>query len=107
LANIHLVNTSSTFFSISALEVFLKFFRLDNRCVGVGMSCIWKNVASLDLQSNDEKSVDVKSQDFNSNKQKSYDVVDKVYDVLAWHNVAAEIAAEHPNPLERHLVKIQ
>ena len=55
------------------------------------MSCIWKNTSN-----------DVKYKDVNC-----YDVVDKAYDVSAWHNVAAEMAAEHPNPLERHLVNSQ
>ena len=57
-------------------------FSQNDKCVGVGFSCIWK-------------------------RDDTYDIVDKHFDVLAWHKVAAEIAADHHNPLEKHLVAKQ
>ena len=56
-------------------------FRRDSTTVAVALSCVWNHL-------------------------ESYEIVDPHFDVLAWHNVAANIAADHPNPSERHLVII-
>jgi len=57
------------------------FFRRDSTTVAVALSCVWNHL-------------------------ESYEIVDTHFDVLGWHNVAADIAADHPNPNERHLVII-
>ena len=60
-------------------QLFFSTFSQNDKCVGVGFSCIWK-------------------------RDDAYDIVDRDFDVLNWHKVGAEIAANHRNPLERHLV---
>jgi len=70
---------ASTLHSIRFFNRQNYLLRLNGKCVAVNFSCVWE-------------------------RNPDYEVLDDRFDATLWHNVAAELAAEHKIPQEKNIV---